>query len=156
MPLALAFKNAMESDSFWSKTIAKLTHGPYSHVECWVGGPIEAAICYSSRELEGTGFKTIDLSSTGLWAILPIQTTPARDAEILWFCQGSAGREYDYVSLLGIETGSGAHNTAARVCSEECLNVLQKVLGLFPGVQPWRISPNELALLTGALPTVNK
>lgn len=152
MPFAYAFKKAALAGSKWSKFIAEATHGPYSHVECWVQGPQNAAVCYSSREGTGVARATIDLTDP-MWVIWPVPTTPEEDMQILWFCKGSEGKAYDYLALLVAAGGRGVHKSWARICSEFCLEVGQNVLGLLPSEDCWAVSPNRLATILNNVPS---
>lgn len=139
--IQLAFKDAEKDGNFFSKMIAEKTKGKFCHVELWISGPQNHALCYSSREPTGTGFEFIDLTVTGLWAIEP---TPVQMDESLayWFCEGSSGRPYDMTAILGIGLGIQQHWGTARFCSDEVFNVLQKVGGFQQGINPWDVIPS--------------
>ena len=146
MPFALAFKIASKTGSLWSEFIAKATHGPYSHVECWIQGPQSAAVCYSSREGTGVHPATIDLTQP-MWKIFSIPTTVAQDDAIIWFCRGAEGKAYDYLDLIVADGGRGIHKAWARICSEFCTEVVQQCIGLIGSEESWAVSPNRLAVI---------
>ena len=151
MPFALAFRIAALTDSNLSRMIAKETHGPYSHVECWIDGPRTSAVCWSSREPVGVGEAVINLTEPS-WQIVPIPTTLEQDDHILWFCRGSDGKMYDFIAVAGIQTKTWVHKTFARMCSEFCVEVVQRCIGMLPHEPMWTISPNRLATILNVTP----
>lgn len=141
MSLHIAFKVAQ--NSFFSQAISKITGGKYSHVELWLSGPQDKALCYSSREPSGTDFATLDLTDPTLWTVLAIPTTPEQDNNLLWYCKGSRGRPYDFQDILGQALKNHHFNIGfARVCSEEVSTVLQNVLNILTQYNPGMISPS--------------
>jgi len=143
--MKLAFKVASATDSKWSKLIAQLTHGKYSHVEMWLTGPQNAAVCFSSREGSGCGYATIDLTVSGLWDFIEPPQTEAGVQLLAGFCAGSDGKPYDYTDLLDALLGHGKQDCGfARFCSGVTTEALQKCFGLLPGIQYWTVSPVKL------------
>ncbi len=154
----LAFKDAYLAGGPYSRAIAWRTHGIYSHVECWLSGPRNAADCFASREPNGTGYATIDLTEqrkndqTGrmcnLWTCVEIPTTPEQDFAISWYCEGVGLKRYDYLAILGfVLHRKRTHDSASVMCSELCCQIGQKVLGLWltdnddKQIFPWCVSP---------------
>ena len=141
--MKLAFKNASAADSRWSEIIAKLTRGPYSHVEMWLSGPQDKADCFSSREGSGCGYAVPDLTDEKLWKILDVQAPVG--IWIAGFCDGSNGKPYDYLDLLDALTGRGRENfSIGRFCSGVTTEALQKGYGLLSAEHFWQVSPVKL------------
>jgi hypothetical protein len=131
----------------FTREIAAVTGGAYSHVEFWLSGPTNAAVCFSSREPSGTGFSTIDLSNPAEWTIvdIPVIFDSWTMTKAVWFCKGSDGRAYDGVGIVGIGTGQArVHDPFARFCSEMCAEIGQEVFDLAPlrGKNAWQIAPS--------------
>lgn len=144
-----AFVLAREANplaKLFTKEIMNFTGGSYSHVEFWLKGPIDQALCFSSREPLGSSFSTIDLSNRLEWTIIglpPSDTITMAKAE--WFCKGTAGRLYDGVGIVGIGTGQArVHDPYARFCSETCAEIGQQVfqLPVLSGLNAWQIAPS--------------
>ena len=137
MPFAYAFKDAAECARRESGLaaavaleIARVTGGRFSHVECWIDGPQNAAVCFSSREPVGTSIETIDLTDSKLWTVVPVPATlPAQDTLITGFALGSSGREYDMLGILGIGSGLGLHDPFDRFCSS-CAGWWRRAAGM--------------------------
>jgi hypothetical protein len=145
----LAFKDADLAGGFFSKAIKWKTGGRFSHVELWMTGPRENAVCFSSREPNGTGYATIDLSPP-LWTCVEILATPAQMMAVSWFAEGTGFKRYDFLGILGFVIHHREHDPASVFCSEWCTLVLQRCLGLFlkdkggQAIQSWEISPSAL------------
>jgi hypothetical protein len=139
----LAFKRADLAGTLFSKAIAWKTGGPFSHVELWMTGPRESATCFSSREPDGTGYATIDLSEP-LYTCVEISATPAQMEAVRWFAEGTGKKRYDFLGILGFVVELREHDPARVFCSEWCTLALQRCLGLFPTARPWLISPTDL------------
>jgi hypothetical protein len=148
---SLAFKNAERAGGFFSRAIELKTGSPFSHVEMWLTGPRENATCFSSREPNGTGYANINLSDPLLWTIIEIPATPEQMEYISWFCEGTGMKDYDFWGILGFVWPWGTHDDHDRFCSEWCTECLQRCLGLWPCVKPWRTSPGDLYKLASAL-----
>lgn len=142
--IALAFKHGT---GWYSQGIYLRTGGQFSHVEL-VFNPedgFDKALCYSSREPDGTSFQTLDLTDKTLWTVVPLTniTDPHLMEQCMWYCKGSADRAYDWAGICGIGIDkTNMHWSEARFCSEEVLIVLQEVFGMFPGLAPWRVAPS--------------
>jgi hypothetical protein len=142
--IALAFHRGK---GLYAQLIYQRTGGQYSHVEL-VFNPEDGfanALCYSSREPGGTGFKYIDLTNKDEWTVVPLTniTDPHVMEKALWYCKGSSDRAYDYIGICGIGIDkTDMHWTQARFCSEEVTVVLQEVFGMFPGMHSWRVAPS--------------
>lgn len=139
--LALAFKIAEKAGGLFSSQIQFVTGSKFSHVELWLSGPQDKAMCYSSREPYGTAFQTVDLSDSKLWEIVHLESTPEQENRVLWFCRGDAGRSYDALGILGIGSGLGAHDEQDRFCSEAIFYILQQVFGFHPEIERWMVAP---------------
>ena len=150
MPFAYAFKDAAEAarrssglEAAFSLEIARVTGGRFSHVECWISGSLDAALCFSSREPAGTALRIIDLSDPALWIIVPVATTPVQDVGVRGFCMGSSGRRYDGLGLVGIDLQTGFHDPFDRFCSESGFELGQMCLGIFPhDIDRWMVAPS--------------
>lgn len=142
--VALAFKDADRAGGFFSKAIKWKTGGTYSHVELALSGDFENALCFSSREPEGTSFTHINLTDSNLWTIVPLNLNLFQEYEIQIFCQGTGHKRYDFLGILGFVWPWGEHDDYDRFCSEFCCEALQKILGWFPGIKPWMVSPIQL------------
>lgn len=144
--MILAFKKAAATDSLWSKLIAQLTKGPYSHVEMHISGELLEANCFSSRELSGCAFGTINLGEAAMWELLEIPTTPIQDLQAAAFAAGSNGKPYDYMDLVDALRGNGGQRFHyGRFCSSVTTELLQHILpelGLPNSF--WTVSPNRL------------
>jgi len=138
----LAFKIAAKAGGPISKGIAAVTHGPYSHVELWLGGPQQFALCYSSREPVGTGFANIDLTDGSLWRVIPVTISLQLESPLMWFCMGSQGRPYNFKGIEGIALDTDQHNESERFCSEACFEALQAVTGWWPRIKRWHVAPS--------------
>lgn len=146
---ALAFKTPKDGN-FFSKAICWKTNGLFCHVELMLAGPLDDALCFSSREPHGTGFTHIDLTNSTVWDVVVLPVTSAQEAQLLAFANGCGTKEYDWMGILGFILPWGEHDDKDRFCSEVCTEALQKVLGYFPGVKPWMTSPWDLyKLVTG-------
>lgn len=141
---ALAFRNGKVDTGFFSKAIMWKTGGPYSHVEMVFAGPLENAECFSSRQPHGTGWAHIDLSDKKAWDIVVLTTTPEQEQRIHAFCDGCGNKDYDWMGILGFVLPWGEHDDEDRFCSEIATEALQKVLGWWQDVKPWKISPTAL------------
>ena len=151
----LAFKDADLAGGFFSKAIKWKTGGRFSHVECWLAGPKEAAVCFSSREPDGTGYAVIDLTEQrkgrDLWTCMEVPLTPDEELFVRGFCEGTGFRRYDYAAILGFVLDRKRTHDRARVfCSEWNCSMCQKCLGRFltdasgSEIFPWTVSPSAL------------
>lgn len=146
---SLAFKNAAKAaqmegglGAFFSSAIHLKTGSPYSHVEFWLDGPLNAARCFSSREPAGSSWSTLDLTDALLWTIVPIPSaTPEQLSHIEWFANGARGRDYDALGIMGVELGNGAHDTSDRFCSEMVFDIGQNCLGWPKDIPRWLVTP---------------
>jgi hypothetical protein len=146
--VVLAFKIAANSDSEWSKLIARESNSPYSHVEGWLSGAQNKAFCFSSREIYGAGFKFLDLTDSSLWEIVPIDLTFDQISRTQAFCQGSDGKGYDGVGLIGYALKDPAiHDYSKVFCSEVWAEIAAKCWGKILPRDPWLISPGDLYTL---------
>lgn len=146
----LAFKDAELAGTFFSRLIRWKTGGRFSHVELWIDGPRENALCFSSREPHGTGYAHINLSSP-LFTIVEIAATPQQEMDVRWFAEGTGVKRYDFLGILGFCFPWGEHDDADVFCSEWCTLVLQRVFGMFPGVKSWKTDPTQLFRLAGGV-----
>lgn len=145
----LAFKNGAESLkaepalSILHQMIMQRTGGKFVHVELWIEGAQDRAVCYSSRN-GGTSWALVDLSNTALWTIIPMVEDAEIEKRIRWYTLGACGKPYDSLGILGIGWNApNVHNEADRFCSEACLEALQMAGGLFFGVAPrWMVAPS--------------
>ena len=140
--VALAFKRS--TGGFLDKAICWKTGSPYCHVELMLAGPIDDAQCFSSRQPHGTGFANINLRDDKIWDLVVLPLNPSQENALLNFCKGCGSKEYDWVGILGFVLPWGEHDDYDRFCSEICTEALQKVLGWFPDVKPWKTSPADL------------
>jgi hypothetical protein len=143
--LILAFKNATRAaalaanplEKLFSLEIARVTGGPFSHVEGWLDGPITAARCFSSREPGGTQFATIDLSDGTLWTMVDIDGPPGLGiggpgpGDFAWG-QGRENRRYNFIGIMAIEFGGAITSPHDDFCSQCCFEFLQDRRGMFP------------------------
>lgn len=144
----LAFKIAAATHDTWSEIVARETGSIYCHVEGWLSGPKTAALCFSSREPHGAGFETIDLTTPGLWDLLPFPCTGEQEAAANGFCLGADGKMYDGVGILGYKLRDpSVHDFHALFCSETWAAIAQKCAGRVLPKQPWQIVPGELFAL---------
>ena len=143
---SLAFKIAAETDSEWSKLIAKASNSPYSHVEGWLSGDKNKALCFSSREPIGAGFQEIDLTQK-CWDIIEFKLSTQEEFAIVCFCWGANGKEYDLLGLLGYKQGTGWHDDHDVFCSEFWAACLTQCIGLPLPKEPWMTSPGDLYTL---------
>jgi hypothetical protein len=145
----LAFKDADLAGGLFSKLIKWKTGGRFSHIELWMAGPREAATCFSSREPNGTGYATLDLSAP-LWTCVEINATQAQMDAVRWFAEGTGFKRYDFLGILGFVLPQRTHDPACVFCSEWCCLAMQRCLGLFLDddgglpVRPWTVSPSDL------------
>src|SRR5579863_7530461 len=146
--ISYAFKYA-SGQGLYSYLISKRTKSPFSHVEVWLSGPQDKAICFSSRPGEGCGFKLIDLSDAKVWKI--VNLPPVNEELWVGFCHGSNGKGYDYLGILGYDTGHGEHKERDRFCSEWGTEVGQVCSGWWKGVKRWLVSPGDLYTLVTEL-----
>lgn len=146
--ISLAFKIAAATGSKWSELIARESNSKYSHVEGWVRDPQNNARCFSSREPHGAGFQSIDLTTPGLWDIVPIKLTPEQETSAYGFCLGCDGKNYDGIGLIGYALQApGLHDFSAIFCSEVWAAIATKCWGKTLPKQPWQISPGDLYTL---------
>lgn len=144
--LSFAFKNAARSAELETgiaratdEEIARFTGGKFCHVEAWIEGPINAAVCYSARQPDGVGRAVLDLSDTSLWTIV---TRPFFNSWIQGFCDGSVGKPYDFAGILGIASDTNAHIEWDRFCSEFCFELLQIGTNFHPSIKRWHVAPS--------------
>jgi hypothetical protein len=131
-----AFKNAARSAEldglgpgrFFDEAIAKATGGKYCHVEAWLYGPINRAVCYSARQPHGTSIQIIDLSDLSLWMAVPVSTSADEDKWLYGYAVGGSGRPYNAAGIVGIGTDTGISVPWDRFCSQECFLLGQKIL----------------------------
>lgn len=154
--MTLAFKNAAHAaavaanplEKLFSLEIARVTGGPFSHVEMWLDGRITAARCFSSREPGGTQFATIDLSDAGLWTMVDIPYPPiwtdrgACDAADFAWCQGRENRRYNFVGIMAIEFGGAITSPHDDFCSQCCFEFLQDRRGMLKWARTDWIAPS--------------
>jgi len=126
------------------KVIEWKTGGPFVHVELILSGPISNALCFSSRQPNGTSFAHLDLLDDKIWEVemLPLRSTQEED--LMAFCAGCGSKSYDWMGILGFVLPFGEHDDHDRFCSEICTEALQKILGCWPEVKPWNTSPMGL------------
>lgn len=148
MFIRVAFKNAFRSRSLWSKGIAWWTRGPYSHVELWLAGEPEAAICFSSREGKGTGRAILDLRPNfDVIQLTTSSTDPKIFEKIYSLCESEPHKSYDWLGLLGFLGPAKVHDSRDRFCSEYVYEKLEQAdcLAVVGGPDRWKVSPNQLA-----------
>lgn len=164
-----AFKNAARSIELSAgiaketdRAIAEFTGGKYCHVEVWIDGPQNAAVCYSARQPHGVARAVIDLGDSTLWTVLPWAVTASAcwgDQDwLLGFCEASVGKPYDFLGILGIAMHQPLAVPWDRFCSEFCFEALQLRFGKFPGIARYQVAPSGrppggyglYELLTGA------
>ena len=76
------------------------------------------------------------------WVDVEVGITWEQEKLVRKFCQKQDGKKYDYLGVLGFVIGnSDAPNRW--FCSEVCVRALQEA-GLFEGVTPSKVSPNQL------------
>ena len=146
MSIALAFKkSAAEPHNIFGQAISAKTGSIYCHVECWISGPQNAALCFSSREPHGAGWATIDLTDAAMWDIVPLDLTPEQEIAIHGFCCGCDGKRYDALGIVGIAVGADLHDYSQVFCSEVCASMLKQCAGKdLGGKHAWQIWPGEL------------
>lgn len=140
-----AFKNAARSIELSAgiaketdRAIAEFTGGKFCHVELWIDGPQNAAVCYSARQPHGVAKAIIDLSDAALWTIVGIGPTGDHWYEdqdwLLGFCEASVGKPYDFLGILGIAMHQPLAVPWDRFCSEFCFEALQLRYGKFSDI----------------------
>lgn len=127
--------------SIYSHIIRLWTFGKYSHSEL----AFSDGRTFSSDEADnGTRWKDWKLSPDE-WDFLEIPCTKEQEQEVLAFCAGEEGCEYDKVgigfSFLPIPIG--LQSARRWFCSEICVAALQQI-GYLTGYTPSRVSPNAL------------
>lgn len=154
----LAFKVAAVEGSLGSKAIAWWTKGPFCHVELWLDGPIENALCFSSTLETGTRLAHINLTApVGLWETVEVPCTDVEFSDLLTWCECHTGEKYDQLGIVGFVIPFGEHHAHEEFCSESDGDALEQSTAIgkswvLAGDRPWKISPNELYRLvkTGA------
>lgn len=143
MFLRLLFKRPAD---FWGRAICWKTGGPYCHTELWFDGEPTAALCFSSRENEGSGFKIIDLTQHD-WDFVEITFDPQKVAAVYKICQGLSGRRYDWLGVLAFEIHWLRDDADDLFCSESCALALRNSRLLVLNEDAAKVSPYELSLL---------
>lgn len=141
--ISLAFKIAALTDSSWSKAIAAASHSKYSHVEGWLSGAQNNALCFSAREPKGCSYAAVDLT-TPEWEIVPLKLSDMENLIIRGFCMGADGKDYDFPGLAGYELGTGLHSDSDLFCSECWATALRDCANWDLLKDPWMISPGDL------------
>jgi hypothetical protein len=134
---AYAFKNAARSAELdgaglgrvFDDAIARVTGGKYCHVEAWLSGSINSAVCYSARQPSGTAIAIIDLSDDYLWRIVPVTVSQQESDELYGYAVGGSGRPYNMAGIVGIGTDTKISVPWERFCSQECMLMGQKLIG---------------------------
>jgi hypothetical protein len=120
---------------------AWVTHGPYCHVELeFTGG-----LCFSSSPIYG-GTKFHLLDEPERYVPLDLNVSFDDECKIFQWCRGEVGCGYDYLGVLAFICPYIHQSKKRWFCSEVCLTALQQV-GLFLGLDPYHVSPNELATI---------
>jgi hypothetical protein len=142
----LAFKR--QTGGIFDKLICWKTGSEFCHVELWLDGNIQAALCFSSRQPDGTSFAHINLAATfdgkPIYELIPLYLTSKQEIAVNAFCQGCGHKDYDWLGILGFVLPWGEHDDHDRFCSEICTESLEKPLKWWPGVKPWETSPGDL------------
>jgi hypothetical protein len=138
--LQLAFYKA-NSGRLFDRLIGLWTRGDYSHVELVFP---ETGECYSSSPRDGgCRFKQIDLQN-GKWELISIPATAQQVLDVWSWCVEQQGKAYDWPGIWGFVCSPFVRQKPQRYfCSEVCVAALQE-MGLFKGIEPYRVSPNRL------------
>lgn len=146
----LAFKVAAVEGSIGSKAIAWWTRGPFCHVELWLEGPIENALCFSSTLETGTRFTRLNLTAPiGLFETVEVPVSDGELDALQQWCAAHQGEKYDKLGIVGFVIPFGEHHAHEMFCSETDGEALEEctLMGKVwkkAGDDPWKISPNEL------------
>lgn len=158
VPPCLAFKVESEAiktttglSNFFEKAITRVTGGKYCHVEIWLSGPRNSALCHASREPEGTSNKIVDLSDPLFDIVdLPLSITANRQyfaGLVNGWSLGDSGRRYGILTIGGIalQLANLTHlDSNDRICSEDAFLFCRDIIGLqFPKeVIPGMVTPD--------------
>ncbi|MRN37209.1 hypothetical protein CRG49_008770 [Neisseria sp. N95_16] len=132
-PKALAMR-------FADWVIRKATRGIYSHCEIAValgGGVFE---CYSASLRDGGVRCKVMRLPESKWDLVELPAADVLTAQLQMIWLMTQGKSYDVLGSLGVVLRVG-NRPDKWFCSEWCAHVL----GL---AEPWRLSPNDLAVKT--------
>jgi hypothetical protein len=146
----LAFKDGTHG-GFVDSEIVRIAGGPFCHVELWMSGPREAAVCFSSRQPDGTGYAVVDLSAP-LYTCIEFPATQAQMDFTRGFAAGTGHKRYNMAGIIGFLGPLKTTDNYDLFCSEWCCSWAQQAMGMFPNAIPSRTAPTPLALLCGWTP----
>lgn len=133
----------------WGRLISWKTRGQYSHTELWFDGEPEAAQCFSAREGQKSGFKTIDLTAHN-WDVIEITFDPVAATEAYDAAVKLSGQRYDWLGVSAFEFHWLHEDAEDLFCSEACSLVLESAGLLKLDEAAAKISPVELSILASA------
>lgn len=137
-------KVAFEKGVTWySRVIQWWTRGPYSHVELWLDGEVDKALCFSSLEGVGVRFAVRDLRGT--FDTITVSENSQAGLEMYKAALPLTGKKYDWLGILGFAGPLKLHDSKDRFCSEVCYEMLDTEGFLHDAEARWKVSPNELA-----------
>ena len=136
--MRLAFHKA--GRSIFSRLIRLKTRSIYSHVEL----VFSDGISFSAREQDHPAVEFIHVRFLpGEWDFIDLDVTQNEEYAIRQRCRSQVGKSYDWLGILGFVLPFGEHDDDDLFCSEAVTRALQ-VIGYFPAIKPWTISPGKL------------
>jgi len=125
-----------------TKTIRLLTGGPYSHVELQFS---DGHRFFSSGHglLRGSHMVDDHKVYDRWWDKVTIKSTAAQEADAEGFAFMMVGFPFDWRGMFSFLVPFFKRNHQGQYCSSLVLEILQKALHLYPGVQT-KLSPNGL------------
>ena len=138
MSVAFYKHNLPGIPGLFARLIRLVTWGPYSHCEL----VFTESISYSSSiEDGGTRFKDIQFQADH-WDFVGVPAE-CRENVARAFCIAEKGSAYDFPGVFRFLVPIIGQSPERWFCSEVVCAALQAG-GLFPGVKPWKVSPNRL------------
>lgn len=121
-------------------------NGPYSHVEL----VFSDGVSFSAKAGEGVRFTAGIQWAPGDWFFVVIPARYHERVVRLW-CQHQLGQRYGYWEMARFLLPFLPVRRGEKFCSQVCLNALKQV-GLWAGIDPADVGPNQLALLALEIP----
>lgn len=131
----------LKGTGFTDWLIKKWTHSKYSHCQL----VFSDGSSFGSNIFGDMSTQFMNMTyDPAYWDLVEVPMTPEHEREIIKFCQSEQNCKYDWCGIFFSQIFQlGWHSVSKWFCSEFCVAAFQ-VVGMLPGVQPNRISPEDL------------
>lgn len=119
--MKLAFQRSDSTALGWF--VRLFERGEYSHVELLFSDGVSFS-CVANEGASAFGVRKRVTAYDDTWTLVDVDVTPIQEELARAFCEGSIGKPYDVISLLGYVFKGGKVFPHAYICSEWVQDVL--------------------------------